>query len=89
MKHYFQPGREEFRRMLVGKLPTVIGGAAAPKPIELEEIREQLEAMKPRTWEKIRAALLKRIPRPAAPMVEIQTKVRGLEVPAKPDTPAT
>lgn len=25
LKHYFQPGREEFRRTLVGKLPALLG----------------------------------------------------------------
>lgn len=83
MKHYFQPGREEFRRTLAGKLPAVIGGAPESKPIELQEIREQLEAMKPKTWKKIRAALLKRIPRPVAPVIEVKAKVSKPALPAE------
>jgi len=62
MKHYFQPGREEFRRTLADKLPALIGGPAAAKPIELTEVREMIESMGPRTWVKIRNRLLSRLP---------------------------
>ena len=88
MKHYFQPGRDEFRRTLVGKLPVVIGGEIGPKPIELEEIRAQLEAMKPRTWKKIRAALLKRIPRPSASVIDIKARASKTAPAAKLDVQA-
>jgi len=30
LKHYFQPGREEFRRTLAGKLPALLGGRSKP-----------------------------------------------------------
>jgi integrase len=62
MKHYFQPGREEFRRTLAGKLPALIGGPISIKPIELSEIRSMVEAMKPTTWKKVREELLSRLP---------------------------
>ncbi|HVU15446.1 MAG TPA: hypothetical protein VHD32_00865 [Candidatus Didemnitutus sp.] len=66
MKHYFQPGREEFRRTLAGKLPALIGGPVAPRSIELTEVRALVESMRPRTWGKIREDLLRRLPKGAA-----------------------
>jgi len=42
MKHYFQPGREEFRLTLAAKLPTLLSGAAEPKPIECEQLKAKL-----------------------------------------------
>jgi len=62
MKHYFQPGREEFRRTLAGKLPALLGGGADAKPLDPIELRAQLTAMKPRTWKRIRDELLARLP---------------------------
>ena len=71
MKHYFQPGREEFRRTLAGKLPVLLGGGADAKPLDSIELRAQLTAMKPRTWKRIRDELLARLPsdaiKPAIP----------------------
>jgi integrase len=62
MKHYFQPGREEFRRALAGRLPTLLGGGIGPKPLEPGELLAELVAMQPRTWRKIRDGLVARIP---------------------------
>jgi integrase len=64
MKHYFQPGREEFRRTLAGRLPVLLGGGSGPKPIGPGELLTELQAMKPRTWRKIRDCLVARIPQP-------------------------
>lgn len=64
MKHYFQPGREDFRRTLAGKLPALIGGAPDAEPITLAHIREKLVAMKPRTWAKIRDEIVAALPKP-------------------------
>lgn len=72
MKHYFQPGREDFRRTLVGKLPAVIGGAPERKPIDLAEVSAQLKAMKPRNWKKIRDELLPRLPPVVEAAVDIE-----------------
>jgi integrase len=58
MKHYFQPGREEFRRTLAAKLPALLSGATGPEPIDAEELRGRLEAMTPETWKAIRNGLL-------------------------------
>lgn len=80
LKHYFQPGREDFRRSLTGKLPALIGGKSEAKPLDPVELREQLMAMKPRTWRKVRDALLARLP-----AVTIQTvEVKAVEKPEKP-----
>ena len=62
MKHYFQPGREEFRRTLAGKLPALIaGGAPNARVPELLELREHLVAMTPANWTEIRKRLLDRL----------------------------
>ncbi len=61
MKHYFQPGREEFRRTLTNKLPVILGGGGGSKPLEHPELAMHLKAMKPKTWRKIRDELLARI----------------------------
>lgn len=71
MKHYFQPGREDFRRTLAGKLPGLLGGGSAEQPPELTEVRERLVAMGPRTWRKIRDELVARLPAPQQKVVEV------------------
>lgn len=64
MKHYFQPGREAFRESLTGKLPALIGGAPAAKPLDRDELRTALKAMKPGNWKEIRDTLLAHLPPP-------------------------
>ncbi len=61
MKHYFQPGREEFRRTLTNKLPLILGGGGGPKALDHQELAMHLKAMKPKTWKQIRDELLARI----------------------------
>lgn len=61
MKHYFQPGREEFRRTLTNKLPLILGGGGGPKTLDHQELAVHLKAMKPKTWKQIRDDLLARI----------------------------
>jgi len=58
MKHYFQPGREEFRRTLAAKLPALLSGAAELKSIEPEELKAKLQSMTAETWETVRVNLL-------------------------------
>jgi integrase len=62
LKHYFQPGRDEYRRSLTDKLPAVLSGVPEVKPLMPQEIRTRLVAMKPRTWAKIRDELVARLP---------------------------
>lgn len=63
MKHYFQPGREDFRRTLAGKMPALLVGGVASKveSVGLSEIRAQLAAMETHTWKEIRDKLLERL----------------------------
>ena len=61
MKHYFQPGREEFRRTLTNKLPLILGGGGGPKALDHQELTLHLKAMKTKTWKHIRDELLARI----------------------------
>ena len=72
MKHYFQPGREDFRRTLSGKLPALIGGTPEPKPLDPSELRTQLNAMKPGTWRKIRDELIARLPKEDRHAIEVR-----------------
>jgi integrase len=60
VKHYFQPKREEFRRLLASKLPGVIGDPSAhEKPAAKENaLRAQLANMAPGSWESVRDKLL-------------------------------
>lgn len=64
LKHYFQPGREEFRRTLAGKLPALLGdpSQAGAAEFNLVELRAKLTAMEDSTWRHIRDELLGRLP---------------------------
>jgi len=49
LKHYYQPGREEFRRALQSAMPKLLtNGSKTPK----EQMLEILEATKAKTWKK-------------------------------------
>lgn len=63
LKHYFQPGREEFRRTLAGRLPALLGDHTAPQADALNsvDLRAKLTAMEPTTWQHIRDELLGRL----------------------------
>jgi hypothetical protein len=66
MKHYFQPGREEFRRTLAGKMPALlVGGEAkpktAPEALDLTNLRSCLAGMSEENWPKVRDELLARL----------------------------
>lgn len=64
LKHYFQPGREEFRRTLAGRLPALLGdrSVAPAEAFNLGELRSKLVAMEATTWKAIRDELLSRLP---------------------------
>lgn len=68
MRHYFQRGREDFRRTLASKLPVPLGGdVAPPKPVESAELIERVRGMTDDNWENARAELLDRLA-PSEPM---------------------
>lgn len=64
LKHYFQPGKEDFRRTLAGKLPSLLGDHTqrASDEFSLTELRAKLTAMEDSTWRHIRDELLGRLP---------------------------
>jgi len=57
MKHYFRPGREDFRAAIFKAMPKMLadGGQRSAK----EEMRETITRMSARTWKKDQARLLK------------------------------
>jgi len=62
MKHYFQPGREDFRRTLAGKMPALlVGGEPKVVALGLTEVRAKLETLSEENWPKIRDELLARL----------------------------
>ena len=59
LKHYFQPGREEFRRALQSAIPKLLtNGQKTPK----DEMRSILERMTAKTLDRDKARLLKLLP---------------------------
>lgn len=56
-KHYFQPGKEDFRAALASKLPALMGGTAK-REMTKEEIGAKLNAMTPKNWQAIRKELM-------------------------------
>jgi integrase len=71
MKHYFQPGREEFRRTLVGKLPALIGGGPERRPLEAAEVKKLLAAMTHDNWQEIRDRLVAPQTEEPAPPIQV------------------
>jgi integrase len=54
LKHYFQPGRDDFRRALESAMPKLLtNGQQSPK----DEMREIVEKMSAKNWKKHRARL--------------------------------
>jgi hypothetical protein len=55
LKHYFQPGREDFRRALQSAMPKLLtNGQKSPK----DEMKEILEGMTAKNWKKGKARLV-------------------------------
>jgi hypothetical protein len=56
MKHYFRPGREDFRQAILRAMPKMLGdGGRMPAK---EEIKEILERSTLKTWRKDKAKVL-------------------------------
>ena len=57
MKHYFRPGREDFRAAIFKAMPKMLadGGQKSVK----DQVREILEGMTARTWNRDRERLLR------------------------------
>ena len=54
-RHYFKPGREEFRREFEKAMPRLTMNGAKSRD---EQMREIIEGVTPRTWKKDKARLL-------------------------------
>ena len=56
LKHYFQPGREDFRKALQSAMPKLLtNGQKSPK----DEMKEVLAKLTAKNWKKSKARLLK------------------------------
>lgn len=69
LKHYFRPGREDFRKALQTAMPKVITSsqnqlppATHKKQVSLGKIREIMEGLNEKNWEKVRADVLAMLP---------------------------
>ncbi len=83
MKHYFQPGREDFRRTLASRLPVLLGGEVRQvKPVESAELVEKLRGMTAETWESVRAELLDRLAPPEPRRQTAEASAGQLTTPA-------
>jgi len=71
LKHYFQPGREEFRRALTGKLPKMIAGGSVAEPLGANQITAILDTMTAENWQGVKNELVARLAEPAAIMAEV------------------
>ncbi len=58
LKHYFQPGKEDYRRTIETKLPALMGGTTAKELLSREKLAERLKAMNGKNWRVIRDELL-------------------------------
>ena len=55
LKHYFRPGREDFRQAILAAMPKMLG-EGAQKPAN-EQVREILQGMTAKTWRRDREIL--------------------------------
>jgi len=58
MKHYFRPGREDFRAAILKAMPKMLADGGGQRSVR-EEIQRVLEGMTAGTWRKDRARLLR------------------------------
>lgn len=56
LKHYFRPGREDFRQVLVKAMPKMLGEASPVS--EREEMKRIIQAMTERSWRRDKERLL-------------------------------
>ncbi len=60
LKHYFRPGREDFRTVITQAMPKMLG-LGESKPTAKEEMKRILEKSTSRTWRAERKRLLELI----------------------------
>ena len=61
MKHYFRPGREDFRAAILKAMPRMLG--EGPQQSVRDEMRQIIERVTPRTWKRDKARLLELVGR--------------------------
>jgi len=59
LKHYFRPGREDFRTVITQAMPKMLGHSATKST--KEQMKELLQRMTSRTWSADRKRLLELI----------------------------
>ena len=59
MKHYFKPGREDFRQALLKNMPQMMSERA--RSTVKDEMRELIEKVTAKTWKKDKQRLLELI----------------------------
>jgi len=57
MKHYFRPGREDFRQVILKAMPKMLADGGGPSSIT-EQVVAALEGMSAKTWRRDKARLL-------------------------------
>jgi integrase len=57
MKHYFRPGREDFRAAILRAMPKMLGEGTSKSA--KEEMRQIIERVTPKTWKRDKARLLR------------------------------
>ena len=61
LKHYFRPGREDFRQVLAKAMPAMLAQRAS-QPASASDLRRMVEGMTARTWKEAQAKLLALLP---------------------------
>ncbi|MCU0772318.1 MAG: hypothetical protein MUE94_11210 [Verrucomicrobia bacterium] len=59
MKHYFRPGREDFRQAILRAMPKMLGEGTQTSA--RDQMRQIIERVTPRTWKRDKARLLELI----------------------------
>jgi hypothetical protein len=62
MKHYFKPGREDFRAAILKAMPKMLAEGERPGNVR-DEMRVILERMTAKTWRRDRTQLLQVVDR--------------------------
>lgn len=58
LKHYFQPGKDDYRRTIEAKLPALMGGVSEKPLPSREQLAERLKSMSAKNWKTVRDEML-------------------------------
>lgn len=66
LKHYFRPGRDEFRRVLESRLPAMLTGGSDSIPSGNDAIKDDVlmlvESLNATNWKEVKQRLLSLVP---------------------------